>query len=99
MSNLAEVVGTETRATALKAIRDRLAHEADDVTWERHKRECKCVCGMGDGRTLVAVVKELRSVLAELDSMPDAGRESKSDDLAARRASRRRAATEDSQQA
>jgi hypothetical protein len=43
---------------------------------------------MGDGRLLVAIVKELRAVIAELESLPNAAEASTSDQLAARRASR-----------
>jgi len=28
------------------------------------------VCGMGDGRLMVAIAKELRAVIAELDALP-----------------------------
>jgi hypothetical protein len=87
-STLPDVVATGDRRASLTAIRDRLAAEADDTTWASHKRECSCVCGMGDGRTLVAIVKELRVVLAELDALPGGERGSAVDDLAARRAAR-----------
>jgi hypothetical protein len=39
---------------------------------------------MGDGRLLVALVKELRDTLRELDSLPDEGRESAVDKLTSR---------------
>lgn len=82
MANLADVVARGDRRRTLEALRDRLAAEADDVTWEKHKRECRCVCGMGDGRTLVAIVKELRAVEAELDKLPGSGEVSELDRLA-----------------
>lgn len=89
---IAEVTPHGNRLDALIAIRDRLAAETDDTLWSRHKEECSCVCGMGDGRLLVALVKELRAVLLEIDEMPEARQGSPSDDLAARRAARRAAA-------
>lgn len=82
MAKLAEVVSRGDRRRTLEALRDRLAAEADDVTWEKHKRECTCVCGMGDGRTLVAIVKEIRATEAELDKLPGSGEVSDLDRLA-----------------
>lgn len=76
-------VDMEDRRAALVAIRDRLAAEADDTTWEKHKAECRCVCGMGDGRTLVAILKELRSVLDAIDALPEAKEESRLDRISA----------------
>lgn len=80
---------------SLIAIRDRLAQETDDTLWAKHKRECNCQCGMGDGRLLVALTKRLSEVLAEIAGLPDAGKVSKldrlADELAPRRASRRTA--------
>jgi hypothetical protein len=73
---------------SLEAIRDRLAEETDDTLWAKHKRECNCQCGMADGRLLVALVKELRAVIAELETLPAAKESSTSDQLAARRAAR-----------
>ena len=90
---IAEVTPYGSRLEALTAIRDRLAGETDDTLWSRHKEECSCVCGMGDGRLLVALVKELRAVLLEIDEMPESRQESASDELAARRAARRAAAS------
>ena len=92
MSDLPDVIRSGDRRDSLVAGRDRLAAEADDTRWAQHKRECNCVCGMGDGRTLVAVLKELRVVLAELDALPNAERKSTSDELAERRANRLAAA-------
>jgi hypothetical protein len=60
-----------------------LAEETNDVTWSKHKAECRCSCGMGDGRVLVALVKELRAVIAELESLPSAKGASKLDKIAA----------------
>jgi hypothetical protein len=88
VSDLPEIIRTGDRLESLVAVRDRLADEADETRWDQHKSECKCVCGMGDGRTLVAVLKELRVVLAEIDALPNAERKSRSDELAERRARR-----------
>jgi hypothetical protein len=98
-SHLSTVVTRGDLRESLEAIRDLLAGDADDVTWEKHKAECSCVCGMGDGRTRVAIVKELRAVLEALEALPG-GKEAtavdgivarasaKRDELAARRANR-----------
>lgn len=86
--SVATVIPKGNRRDSLEAIRDRLAEETSDTLWQRHKDECECYCGMGDGRLLVALVKELRAVIAELDSLPIAKEASKSDQLAARRAAR-----------
>jgi len=87
-SDLSTVVAAGTYREQLEAQAARLAAEADETTWDKHKRECICVCGMGDGRTLVAVLKQLDVVLSKLDSLPDAKKESRSDELAAKRARR-----------
>ena len=85
---IARVVPDGERRASLEAIRDRLAEETDDTLWAKHKRECVCTCGMGDGRLLVALAKELRAVIAELETLPAAKETSTSDQLAARRAAR-----------
>lgn len=88
VSSIADVVPLGDRLESLRAIRDRLAAETSDTLWNKHKEECSCICGMGDGRMLVALVKELRTVIAEIESMPVAKEQSPSDQLAARRAAR-----------
>lgn len=85
---IGDVVPLGGRRASLEAIRDRLAAETNDTLWQRHKEECECFCGMGDGRLLVAIVKELRAVIAELETLPNAAETSTSDQLAARRAAR-----------
>lgn len=69
-----------------------MAEETNDTLWATHKRECTCTCGMGDGRLLVALTKELRAVLTELEALPAAKGASKVDELAARRSQRRETA-------
>lgn len=99
MAQISEVVPTGDLRTSLVAIRDRLAAETDDIKWAKHKRECNCLCGMADIRSLVALSKELRDVLKALDGIPAAVAESdvdrarkaaaaKVDELARKRADR-----------
>lgn len=85
---IGDVAPLGDRRATLEAIRNRLAAETNDTLWQRHKEECECFCGMGDGRLLVAIVKELRAVVAELESLPVPSAKSTSDQLAARRAAR-----------
>lgn len=85
---IGDVVPSGDRRASLEAIRNRLAAETNDTLWQRHKEECECFCGMGDGRLLVALVKELRAVIAEIETLPVAAEKSTSDQLAARRAAR-----------
>lgn len=99
-STIAGAIATGDRRARLEAMRARLAEETNDVTWAKHKAECRCSCGMGDGRVLVALVKELRDTIRELDSLPVMAEEesevdrvrtaaaAKRDELAARRAHR-----------
>lgn len=81
-----EVVASGDRALTLRALRDRLAEELDEERAATHRRECMCVCGMGDGRVVVAIIKELRAVVEELDGLPVAEEESQLDRIAAARA-------------
>lgn len=83
MGKLADTVAGGDHRDSLVAMRNMLAAEADDVTWEKHKRECRCVCGMGDGRTRVALLKELRAVLDAIEALPAEKEGSRLDDIAA----------------
>jgi hypothetical protein len=99
-NSIAAVVPLGDRRKSLEAIRDRLAQETDDTLWMRHKAECACFCGMGDGRLLVTLAKELRETIRELESLPvvekgespveraRSAAAAKRDELAARRAHR-----------
>lgn len=87
-NTLLEITRRGDYRETLLAMRDRLAEEADDTRWAQHKRECECVCGLGDGRTLIAVIKELRVLLVLIDALPDANRKSRSEEIAAKRARR-----------
>ncbi len=78
-----EVVSTGDRAKTLRALRDRLAEELDEERAATHRRECECVCGMGDGRVIVAIIKELRAVVEEISGLPDAEEDSPLDRIAA----------------
>ena len=98
---LSTVVSAGDRRQSLEAMRDVLARDANDTTWEKHKAECKCVCGMADTRARVAIIKELRAVLTELATLPNAeevddldriAADVAADELAAKRANRRPAA-------
>ena len=80
---VSSVVPEGDRRRSLEAIRDRLAAETDDARWTRHKRECICACGLGDGRVLVALVAELRKVIDEIDALPNGGEVTPLDELAA----------------
>jgi hypothetical protein len=96
-ATIAAIVPKGDRRASLVAIRDRLAQETDDTLWAKHKRECNCQCGMGDGRLLVALTKRLSEVLAELEALPTAGKVGRldrlADELAPRRAQRRTASS------
>lgn len=69
-TDLSTVVSGGDRYRSLLAMRDRLAAEADDSRWAQHKRECVCTCGIGDGRTLVALLKQLHVVLDAIEATP-----------------------------
>jgi len=74
VAGLAAVIATGKRRESLEALRDHLAQELENAP---------------AGIAIGPIAKELRTVLAELDSMPNEKEESAVDDLAKRRASRR----------
>lgn len=57
--------------------------ETDDLKWSKHRAECHCVCGMTDVRALVALTKEIRTVIAEIAAIPDGKVASPLDDIVA----------------
>lgn len=76
MADLSGVVATGDRRAALEALRDRIAVELDGA----------------EGRDVATLSRELRLVLAELESLPGSRREvSTVADLSARIAARRQA--------
>ncbi len=99
-NTIASVVPRGDLRASLFAIRDRLAAETDDLRWAQHKRECNCVCGMTDPRSLVALTKRLEETLAAIEALPKVAKEESAvdrviaatakrrDELAARRAGR-----------
>ena len=76
MPDLSKVVSTGDRRQALEAIRNRLAAELE----------------VAEGREVASVAKELRETIRELDSLPLPEGVSGVDQLAQKRASRRRKA-------
>lgn len=76
MADLSQVVSAGDRRKALEAIRDRLAAELE----------------VAGGREVASVAKELRETIRELDSMPLPEGDSGVDQLAKKRAARRRKA-------
>ncbi len=88
-SHLSTVVTDGDLRRSLVAIRDLLANDADNVAWERHKAECKCVCGMVDGKTRVAIVKELRAVLEAIEALPGGKEATEVDGIVARASAKR----------
>lgn len=98
--SIADVVPGGDVYASLVAIRDRLAAETDDLTWDKHKRECRCVCGIANPGALVALTKRIEDTMAAIEALPkpetvvsdvdramDAAR-ARRDDLAQRRAHR-----------
>ena len=95
LATIAATAPDGDRLLTLRAIRDRLALETDDLKWAQHKRECRCTCGITNPAALVALVKELRAVEAEMAGLPSVAEVSDldrlADELAPRRAVRRTA--------
>ena len=79
---ISKVVPGGERRASLEAMRDRLALETDDLKWSKHRAECHCVCGMTDPRALVALVKEIRAVVAEIAGLPEVEGKSELDHIA-----------------
>ena len=73
VAGLADVIATGTRREQLEALRDHLAQELENAP---------------AGIAIAPIAAQLRSVLADLESLPT-GKGSTVDDLAQRRASRR----------
>lgn len=73
---LADVVAAGDRRHSLEALRDHLAQELENAP---------------AGLAIGPIANQLRVVLAELDAMPDASKESTVDDLDKRRRARRAA--------
>ncbi len=69
---------TVTRRELLESCRDRLVTEIDEA----------------DAKELPALSRELRAVLSELEGIPDGRAQTPADEIAARRAARRKAAGE-----
>jgi len=88
-ATIADVVPRGDLRDSLIAIRDRLAAETDDLRWARHKRECNCVCGMTDPRSLVALTKRLEETLAAIAALPVQTEGSAVDNVIAAAAKRR----------
>lgn len=87
-AELSTVVSSGDLRRSLEAMRDVLARDADDTTWEKHKAECRCVCGMADTRARVAVLKELRAVLDALEALPGGKEATAVDGIVARAAAK-----------
>lgn len=77
-------VSTGDFRDSLVAIRDTLARMVDNPQRAQHRRECVCICGIGDDRTLVPIVKELRGVLDAIEALPAEEGASRLDSIAAR---------------
>ncbi len=88
-----QIVTEGDRRKSLAALRDRLATELDALS-NVHEEGCGCDCGppAQDGRVVVQLTKELRAVIAELDALPQGKGVSAVDDLAKKRAERRKRA-------
>ena len=95
-ASVLEVVQTRDLRASLLALADRLAEDVDDKTSQT--KQCpKCkgeVSFRPTGSQLASVVKELRAVLDQIESLPKVDG-SQVDDLAAQRAARRAAEVPD----
>src|SRR5688572_25378105 len=86
---LLDVVQRGDLLDSLIAIRDLLADDADSALWDKHRAECKCVCGMVDVRARVAIVKQLHVVLDAIAAKPGAKEATAVDGIVARAAAKR----------
>lgn len=80
---LAAVLARGDLRESLEAMRDLLAADVDDVRWEKHKRECRCVCGLADTRARVAGMKQLHAFMDAIEAIPNEQGVSRLDQLAA----------------
>lgn len=81
--DLSTVVERGDLRESLVAIRGCLSALIDSPERAKHRRECNCVCGIGDDRALVPIFKELRAVIEAIEALPEGREVTKLDRLAA----------------
>lgn len=90
MGDFLEAIAGNDRRKALEALRDQIA-------WKLDAGECRhCGGPRGEAAGLASLALRLMKVFEALDALPSELEVSPRDDIAARRAARRRAAAEDS---